>query len=37
MSLKLNIDSLRNKKRQFYTAVDKLFFRKISEYLNKVN
>lgn len=30
MSLKLNVDTLRNKKRQFYTAADKIFFRKIS-------
>jgi hypothetical protein len=36
MSLKLSLDSMRNKKRQFYTALDKIFFNKIAPYLEKV-
>ncbi len=36
LSRRLPADSMMNKKRQFYTARDKVFFAKISQYVDKV-
>lgn len=33
----MNTDSMNVRKRQFYTARDKVFFTKITEYMNKIH
>lgn len=37
LSRRLPADSMINKKRQFYTARDKVFFAKVSQYIDKVS
>jgi len=37
LSRRLPAESLMNRKRQFYTARDKVFFAKIAEYIDKVS